>query len=211
MFDNVSWRKIGLAVTVSLVAVGAVGAVVVAQTRRSPLVELRSLVRSGPELGVSVRDVTDADAKTAGLASPAGAHVESVATESAAAKAGVQTGDVIVSFDGERVRSAAHLVRLVGETPAGRTVEIALQRAGKRVTVNAALAEPGRAGTPGALLAPNLRSEMLRDFDFNFNFDGAGPRSLIGAGRLGVTAETMSDQLREHFGAANGVLVTNGQ
>ena len=54
--------------------------------------------------------------------------------ESAAAKAGIKTGDVVTSFDGERVRSARQLERLVEETPAGRTVKMALQRAGRRVT-----------------------------------------------------------------------------
>jgi S1-C subfamily serine protease len=46
-----------------------------------------------------------------------------VEADSAAAKGGVKAGDVVVEFDGERVRSARQLTRLVQETPAGRAVK----------------------------------------------------------------------------------------
>ena len=78
-----------------------------------------------------VRDVETADVTKEKLAGTAGAVVTEVRKESAAAKAGVKTGDVVTSFDGERVRSARQLERLVEETPAGRTVKVALQRGGR--------------------------------------------------------------------------------
>ena len=54
----------------------------------------------GSRIGVSVEDLDAADVKESG-----GVRVESVEEDSPAAKAGVQTGDIIVEFDGERVRS----------------------------------------------------------------------------------------------------------
>ena len=44
-----------------------------------------------------------------------------------------KTGDVIAEFDGERVRSARHLSRLVDRNADGRTVKPAVMREGKRV------------------------------------------------------------------------------
>ena len=57
--------------------------------------------------------------------------------DSPAEKAGIKAGDVVVEYDGERVRSARQFTRLVQETPEGRTVAIGLLRDGKKQTVNA--------------------------------------------------------------------------
>jgi serine protease Do len=62
---------------------------------------------------VGIRDVTTDDATKAKMAQPSGVYIESVREGSPAAKAGMQTGDIVVDFDGERVRSASHFTRLV--------------------------------------------------------------------------------------------------
>lgn len=99
-------------------------------------IEKRVVVRSGTggRLGVAIAETTG-DAR--------GAVVRSVEEDSAAAKAGVKDGDVIVGFDGEAVRSASQLTRLVAETPAGRTVAIEVTRGGTTQKLTATLAEGG--------------------------------------------------------------------
>ena len=62
-----------------------------------------------------------------------GVVVTAVNEDGPAAKAGVKEKDVITEFDGEKVRSAAQLSRLVNETPPGRTVKMAAMRDGKHV------------------------------------------------------------------------------
>jgi serine protease Do len=84
----------------------------------------------GSQLGVMVSDV-DAKATTGGV------KIDEVNADSPAEKAGIKAGDVIVEFDGEKVRSARQFTRLVQETPEGRSVAIALMRDGKKQTVNA--------------------------------------------------------------------------
>ena len=84
----------------------------------------------GSQLGVMVSDV-DATATTGGV------QIDEVNDDSPAEKAGIKSGDVIVEYDGERVRSARQFTRLVQETPEGRTVKIGLLRDGKRQTVDA--------------------------------------------------------------------------
>ncbi len=100
-------------------------------------VEKRVVVRhaGGSRLGVSIED-TEADLR--------GAKIRSVEKDSPAEKAGIQEGDVIVRFDGEAVRSASHLARLVGETPAGRSVAIEVTRGGATQKLSATLAEGNR-------------------------------------------------------------------
>src|SRR5574340_293275 len=99
-------------------------------------VERRVLIRHGGAfLGVDLGEV-EGDAR--------GAKVLSVEPDSPAQKAGLKEGDVIVRFDGEAVRSAGQLARLVGETPAGRSVAIEATRGGAVQKLTATLAEGGR-------------------------------------------------------------------
>ena len=100
-------------------------------------VEKRVVVRhaGGSMLGVGL-DETEGDLR--------GAKIRSVEKDSPAEKAGIKEGDVIVRFDGEAVRSASHLARLVGETPAGRSVAIDVNRGGATQKLTATLAEGGR-------------------------------------------------------------------
>lgn len=129
----------------SAALVGAAGA----GAALTPVAHGQSTVRSvapraiemmgGGRIGVSVKDV-DADAKT-----QAGVVIESVEDDSPAATAGFKTGDVVVEFDGERVRSVRQFTRLVSETPPGRQVAASVLRDGQRVSVNVTPRESGMA------------------------------------------------------------------
>jgi serine protease Do len=99
---------------------------------------IAALAGSGPRLGVQIRDITADDVTKLKLAGPNGVIVDEVVKESAAEKAGVKAGDIVVQFDGENVRSAQQFTRLVRETVAGRTVKMAVLRDGKRVELSAA-------------------------------------------------------------------------
>ena len=76
------------------------------------------------EIGVSVRDLTADEVAKAKLPQAGGVLVEDVRDGSAASRAGLRDGDLIVEFDGERVRSASHLTRLVRESVPGRAVKL---------------------------------------------------------------------------------------
>jgi len=95
----------------------------------------------GPRLGVQIRDLGKEDLAKFKLSSQNGVVIDEVLKESAAEKAGVKAGDVVVQFDGENVRSAAQLTRLVRETVAGRTVRMGVIRDGKRLDLDVAPAE----------------------------------------------------------------------
>ena len=185
----------------------------------------------GSRVGMVVRDVETADVTKEKLAGTAGAVVTEVVKDSAAQKAGVKAGDVVTSFDGERVRSARQLERLVEETPAGRTVKVALQRAGAPVTLDVTPeapkvtqftpgmpAEGGRrvrleAGSAGARAGAGTDFEGPQGMPFKFempagrfDFDGE-PFMAASRGRLGVRVQDLSEELAGYFGVKSGVLV----
>lgn len=99
---------------------------------RGPL-EAMMLAGRGAEIGVTIRDIDPAD-----LASQkaAGVLVEQVRPGSPAATAGLRAADLVVSFDGERIRSSRQFSRLVQETPPGRTVTATIVRDGRRSDVS---------------------------------------------------------------------------
>ena len=82
-------------------------------------------------MGVTLGDVTAEKAQELKLPAVAGALVNSSKRTAPQPKAGVETGDAIIEFDGIRVRSSAELRRLIRETPVGRTVEMKIVRDGK--------------------------------------------------------------------------------
>jgi serine protease Do len=177
-----------------------------------PYFELKSQILGSSGIGVSVRDVDEADLKREKLPALGGAVVEDVQTDSPAAKAGMKAGDVIVSFDGEKVRSARHLSRLIEETPAGRDVETTVIRAGEKVAMKMAPVSTDVFSRLEPLMKRRLELAAPETFRFSAKPDpGSGfYRSFIDRrfGWNGVTVQDLSGQLGEYFGTREGVLVT---
>ncbi|GAA0760760.1 DegQ family serine endoprotease [Ideonella azotifigens] len=90
-------------------------------------------------LGVSVQEVNQALAESFGMGKPEGALVAKVEKGSAAAKAGVQAGDVITAVDGRPVRESGTLPSLIGLAAPGDKVALTVWREGKQHTLDAKL------------------------------------------------------------------------
>jgi len=171
----------------------------------------------GSSIGVRVRDVEADDVTRAKLPQPSGAVIADVDEDGPAARAGLRDGDVVVEFDGERVRSARHLARLVQETPDGRTVKATIVRDGARRTIEVAPSSAARFGVAEDMLMdlPDIHREverglraMPRNFSFDFDWDAAPGVIVAGRNRLGARLQSLSSQLAEYFGAKEGVLVS---
>ena len=93
-------------------------------------------IGSTASIGVGIREVMGEDAAKAKMAQPSGVYVESVREGSPAAKAGIQAGDIVIDFDGERVRSASHFTRLVQESVPNRQVAAVVVRGTSKQTLN---------------------------------------------------------------------------
>ncbi len=163
---------------------------------------LMVLAGRGAEIGVRVQD-----------GNAGGVVVEEVQPDSPAEKAGLERSDVIVEFDGERVRSARQFGRIMQETPPGRTVKATILRGGQKKELSITPTEGRGAGM--LIDGDRLRERLgdlgnLRDrLPFNFNFDVPGVIGSLSGRRLGVGVGELTTQLAEYFGAKEGVLVTS--
>lgn len=177
---------------------------------QEPRVVVRSLGSSSASIGVGIRDVTGDDAAKAKQGQPSGVYIESVREGSPAAKAGIQTGDIVIDFDGERVRSASHFTRLVQESVPNREVTAVVIRGTSKQNLKIS----PDAGGALSILSNNARRQR-QDLQLNlprgnFNFDNDALRRVLPANgaTLGVTVSPLSDQLAGYFGVKQGVLVS---
>jgi len=173
------------------------------QRDRAPAVGGWNLALEGPgsSIGVTVRDQTG-DA--------AGVVIESVREGTPATRAGLQKGDVVVDFDGERARSAQQFTRLVRETAPGRSVKMTVVRDGSKRLLDIT---PEARDSVTMQQFPRITGDALRmlprDFDFRLDPQGAWGESFFGTPRrMGVSIVPLSDQLATYFGVKEGVLVS---
>jgi serine protease Do len=166
---------------------------------------------AGSVIGIRLADVTPDDVKSLKLSRAEGAMVESVSPNSPASTAGIRAKDVIVEFDGEHVRGARHLTRLVTETPAGREVSLMVMRDGRKTELHVKPEADNRFGAQfGGMIDPEqMRSlgeeagRVAREMSRNLP-DMIG---MANRGRLGVSVQELSPELAAYFGVKSGVLV----
>ena len=85
-------------------------------------------------LGVRIQEVTKEIADVEKLKNTEGALVASVGEKSPAEKAGLQPGDIILKFDGQKIDTMRTLPKLVSRTEVGKTVELEIWRDKKLIT-----------------------------------------------------------------------------
>jgi serine protease Do/serine protease DegQ len=98
-------------------------------------------------LGVNIYTMTPDDAENLGVPGTHGAVVSQVLEGSTAEAAGIKTGDIITSVNGQPVRSAAELRNTIGLLRAGEQVEINLLREGKPRKLMATITETSETET----------------------------------------------------------------
>lgn len=95
-----------------------------------------------PRLGIQITAVDAADAEVYGLPSVAGAEISTPPAEGTpAAEAGIRMGDVIVSIEGEPIRTVAELQARVARMRPGETIDVGIIRYGERLTREVRLGE----------------------------------------------------------------------
>jgi serine protease Do len=188
----------------------------------------QTLTGEGGYLGVYLEEVTAERMKELGLAEERGAVVMKVVDNSPAQKAGIKENDVIVAFNGRNVDSVRELQRLLSETPAERKITIEVVRGGSRQSLAATLSKRSQ---DFGLLAPGFDDKFFeqnkksleesmrlheeafkslpRDFG-NYSFVTPGELGFFRGTRIGISVESLTDQLSEYFGVkeGGGVLVS---
>ncbi|MEJ2137839.1 MAG: DegQ family serine endoprotease [Gammaproteobacteria bacterium] len=162
-------------------------------------------------LGVSIRDFTPETAEALGLDANGlqGALVEEVFPDSAAEKAGIEVGDVIVEVDGQKVSGAGDLRTTIGLKRSGDKVRVTVMRANVRRTFTAKL---GDMNIEPELLAGDIHSG-LAGAEFA-NYDGSsqpykGKGILITSVAPGSPAELRGLQANDIITNINQAPVTS--
>ena len=135
-----------------------------------------------------------------------GAIVNEVLGDSPADEAGIDDGDVIISFDGQKVWDQDDLLDFIDEKEAGDLVAIELVRDGKNLTVDVEL---GKRQRSRGLFSSRTKRQRGNNFRF---VPGRGKVRHVGfsSGYVGVSLTTLSEQLADYFGVKGdiGVLIT---
>ncbi len=104
--------------------------------------QLRTTGRvSRGRIGVVIQQVTKDLAESFGLAKAEGALVNSVQGGGPAARAGIETSDVILKFNGKKVESVGDLPRIVAQTKPGTTVTVEVWRKREMQTIELVVGE----------------------------------------------------------------------
>jgi serine protease Do len=92
-------------------------------------------------LGVVVQPLTADLAESFNMDKSKGALVADVDEAGPAARAGIQKGDIIISFDGKNITEMNELPLLVAQTPIGKNVEVTIIRGGKKLNKKVTIEE----------------------------------------------------------------------
>jgi membrane-associated protease RseP (regulator of RpoE activity) len=175
------------------------------------------------QLGVFVQ--TEADPETDAI----GALLQSVTEGGAAEEAGLQDGDIIISFDGERLAGrypaadpdesepAAKLIDLIGDKEPGDEVTLEYQRDGQTHSTVVTLAEQDSwfrtySGPDFEIVGPS-RPNLVPPPDIRL-FTDTGRRGLTVFSMFGdrwadIELVSLNEELGRYFGTTEGLLVIN--
>lgn len=140
-------------------------------------------VRRGT-LGIETQNVDERLAKGLGLDTPRGAVVTRVYPGSAAAAAGLQSGDVVLAANGQRIDNSPSLHNFEGLQDVGSRINLEVRRDGKPLQLSVTLKE-GLRSLDGGTVDPRLTGASFKELD-----------------------EATRQQLR-HMGANGGLQVSN--
>jgi len=151
----------------------------------SDLIEHGKVIRAW--LGVTIQNIDDKTAKAMKIKNRTGVLIGSVVEDGPADKAGIEIGDVIIEFDGKKVKNVSNLRILVSNSEVGKEKEVVVIRGKKIKTIKVKLEE-----MPGNMAGQSLNS--------------AGS-----ATKLGLTVDELTPYLARQYGVdadEEGVLVT---
>lgn len=159
-------------------------------------------VRRG-RLGIVIQDVTPELAEALDLEAAEGALVTQVQEGSAAEKAGLAPGDIVIDIDGNAVANSAELRNRIGLTPVGEDIDLTFLRDGRRRTIDI---EIGTAGQ--TTMTAGDRFSRLQGAEFR-NLDPSHPRYNDAMGPIVASVEQGSPAWRNGIREGDIVLAVN--
>ena len=152
-------------------------------------------------LGVFIQEITPEIAESFDLDSEKGALVSSVHGDSPAEEAGLQAGDVVLSFDGKDIDAMRNLPRIVAESTIGEELPLVILRDGRQLELTVTL---------GVLEEAEEAGLLTRNANTDNGGGGGDDREPSSIDRLGIEIATINDALRSQYNLeddAEGVVV----
>jgi serine protease Do len=163
---------------------------------RELLPQLRTGKITRGRIGVEVRAVKNDELEALGVKSKDGALVASVVPKGAAARAGMEAGDLIVGYNGKPVKKNDELVTMVMATKPGTTVPVRVLRDGKERTLSVTVEEL------------DLEAETTQTRDTNNNRDAEPQKETAGFGMsLSNITPDLARRLRLDDGRQGALIV----
>ncbi len=183
-------------------------------------------IDGGGFLGVYAENISRENMGRYRVGQVRGVGVTQVVKDSPAEKAGLRKDDVILRLDGENVSSVRKLNRLVSELSPDQAVKVTISRGGSEQEVTATIGKRNNTSMAQNLLGgeprifkwegPDLKgfkweTPLNRENFPNFNNDGGLSFYLNNSRRIGVSTMSLTKQLADYFGIADGkgALVTS--
>ena len=148
-------------------------------------------------LGVRIQQVTPDIAESLGLHEPDGALVAGVNHDGPADKAHIQNGDIILTFNGQRLKEMRTLPRVVAETAIDKAVPVEIWRGGKKMTLQVVVAEMPDDSKTADAVKPHKAPVVNPSVDFS---------------ALGMKLAPLTDATRTKYkldGAQKGIVITD--
>ncbi len=175
-------------------------------------------------LGVELKEITKENLAKYQLNEVRGVAVEKVVENSPATQAGLQDLDVIIKFNGEEVSSLRKLSRLLSETAPDHQAKITVLRGGKEIELLAIMGKrpakktveseistirrfPSNSPMPSIFGSPSIgRFPFPSGGNDVLVMRGEGPEIFLNSNsrQIGVVTSSLTKQLAEFFGVADG-------
>lgn len=166
----------------------------------------------GSYLGVQTQEISKENFAKFGLSEVRGVAVEKVVKNSPAAQAGLQNGDVIISFNGEDVSSVRKLTRLISEIAPDHKANLVISRGGIEREISVTLGKReipnfemsrfpagGVYSIPSVPALPRTPLPPINDGEARSFVWRSGERRQIG-----IDVTPLTKQLGDFFGVASG-------
>ena len=160
-------------------------------------------------IGVQIQNVTDEIASSLGLDRARGALVSQLTENGPAAKSGIESSDVVLTFDGKTINKRDELPRIVAETGIDKVVDVTLWRKGQQKTLKITVAELIE-GKDEKKLASAVPAAPKPDVKQDATAEPKQDVKRIPLKDIGLTVAEISDTTREAFSipkAVSGLVV----
>lgn len=154
-------------------------------------------------LGVSIRNVNQKIANKKNLNEIKGALVADLMNNSAAGEAGIQKGDVIVSINGQTIRSVAELQAIIGQKHPGDEVSVTIIRDGERIQKTVTLTN--KDGKP-KIVEKEKPEEISRDIGAELSPLDESLKQKLGL-EYGIKVESISGGKFAEVGIPEGFII----